>query len=135
MFRSSSTAKSKPPKKFDEFVINTLISEELSIEGDLIGDGSMRIDGKVKGEIKMTKGLVIGKNGRVSGNITAQSIVVFGEVTGDITCQNLKITSSGAVFGNVETQHITIEFGGKVNGHICIFEGQQQPVLLEQAAG
>lgn len=123
------------PKKYDDFVVNTVVSEGFCIEGDLIGKGSVKIDGSVTGNIKIEEGLIVGEAGEVIGDIHAENVIVFGKIVGDIVCKILKVNPSGFIAGNVSTQFMGIDLGGKINGKIEILEEPKQPMLLEQKVG
>lgn len=118
-------------RKYDDFVVHTVISEGLCIEGDLIGKGSVKIDGSVTGNIKIEEGLIVGEVGDITGDIHAENVIVFGKIVGDIICKTLKVNAAGLVAGNVSTEFIGVDLGGKINGTIEILE-QNQPLLLEQ---
>lgn len=131
MFKSGE----KPKKiKADDFEINTVIAEGISIEGDLIGDDSIRIDGKVKGNVYIKQGVVIGESGLVEGNVQCESIIIFGKTMGNIHSQNLLLKSSGHIDGDVQADLLSVDMGGRINGLIDM-NLEKAPILLEQQAG
>lgn len=97
--------------------VHTVLGPESTFEGKLVFDGTVRIDGKFKGEIQTDNILVVGQGARVEASITVGSIVVNGEVHGDITAkQSVEIHAPGKVRGNIATPQLMIAKG-------VIFEG------------
>lgn len=130
MFKASE----KPKKiKTDDFEINTVIAEGVSIEGDLMGEDSIRIDGKVKGNVYIKRGVVIGESGLVEGNIQCESIIIFGKILGNIHSQTLHLKPSGYIDGDVLAELLSIDLGGKVNGLVDM-NHEKAPILLEQVS-
>ncbi len=97
--------------------VHTILGPESSFEGKLVFDGTVRIDGNFKGQIKTDNVLVIGQGARVEATIEVGSIVVNGEVIGDVTAKQLvEIHAPGKLRGNVSTPQLMIAKG-------VIFEG------------
>lgn len=97
--------------------VHTILGPESSFEGKLVFEGTVRIDGNFKGQIKTDNVLVIGQGARVEANIEVGSIVVNGEVIGDVTAKQLvEIHAPGKLRGNVSTPQLMIAKG-------VIFEG------------
>lgn len=97
--------------------IRTLISEGCKFEGNLYSPSSTRIDGTIDGDLTGEKSIIIGEKGVINGNIKSPEVVVYGNVDGDITTENLTIKQNGSVNGNLELSYIVIEKGGKFNGN------------------
>ena len=98
------------------------IGKTLFIKGEITGSGSVKIEGKVEGSIGLPDDRVtVGRNGRVSADITAQDIVVFGEVLGSCKASDhLDIRSEGSIYGDVVVSRISIEEGAYLTGSIDI---------------
>jgi cytoskeletal protein CcmA (bactofilin family) len=102
--------------------VQATIDKSMEVNGDVIGSESLYIDGKVKGTINLPGSRVtIGRNGRVSGNISAREVVVLGEVRGDINAsERVDLRSEGSLTGDVIAQHITIGDGAFFKGIVDI---------------
>jgi cytoskeletal protein CcmA (bactofilin family) len=98
------------------------IGRSLLIKGQISGSGSIKVEGKVEGSIELPDDRVtVGRDGRVSANITAQDIVVFGEVLGSCKASNhLDIRSEGSLYGDVVVSRISVEEGAYLTGSIDI---------------
>jgi cytoskeletal protein CcmA (bactofilin family) len=98
------------------------IGKTLLIKGEITGSGSVKIEGKVEGSIELPDDRVtVGRDGRVSANIAAQDIVVFGEVLGSCKASDhLDIRSEGSLYGDVVVSRISVEEGAYLTGSIDI---------------
>jgi cytoskeletal protein CcmA (bactofilin family) len=97
--------------------VHTILGPESSFEGKLVFEGTVRIDGNFKGQIKTDNVLVIGPGARVEANLDVGSVVINGEVIGDVVArQVVEIHSPGKLRGNVATPQLMIAKG-------VIFEG------------
>lgn len=130
MFKTSDKSKIQT-----DFEISTLIAEGIVIEGDLLGKDSIRIDGRLKGDIRMDKGVVIGECGFVAGHISCESMIVFGRIEGNVSCKNLYIKSSGVLTGNIIVELFSIDLGGKLNGMVEMSSPHVQMLLEEKTPG
>lgn len=96
---------------------NAILDRGSEFEGKLTFEGTVRIDGKFKGEIISDAKLVIGESGKVDANISVDSISVSGQVNGDIKAKTkVEIHAPAVVRGNIEAASLIIEEG-------AIFEG------------
>lgn len=125
-------AEKKPVANPNNLTVSTVIAEELAIIGDLKGHDSIRIDGKVQGNIEVKEGLILGEKCFVEGDIVADSILVFGKIIGNITCRSLEIRALGKISGNIDTAVLAMESGASINGqvHMALRE-EAAPLLLE----
>jgi cytoskeletal protein CcmA (bactofilin family) len=98
------------------------LGENASFEGKLSFHGTVRIDGRFKGEIFSDGTLVIGERGVVEADINAECVIVSGEVRGNIrTSGNTEINQKGKVYGNIVTSSLIIHEGVIFEGS-CIME-------------
>jgi len=90
--------------------INTLIGKDAELLGDFTAAGSVRIDGKVTGNVTISGTLIIGAGGSIDGSVSAEAVVVGGEVTGDIIApKKAELTSTAKVLGDITTGVIVID--------------------------
>jgi len=102
------------PDKLNRIVAGT------SIEGEIISEGNIRIDGKVKGTVSTKGRLVIGPEGNIKGNITCSNADVEGVLEGTIKVSELlTLKSTAKLQGDIVTSKLSIEpgavFGGTCN--------------------
>ena len=94
----------------------TIISEGVYIKGDLACSSVLYIEGHIDGMIKSSNTVVIGKNGKFTGIITASKVVVNGVFEGNIDSGSVEILSGGFVLGDICSCDLSIEVGGRFDG-------------------
>jgi cytoskeletal protein CcmA (bactofilin family) len=90
---------------------NTLNSD-VEIKGTLKFSGELTFDGKLEGEIQTDGLLNMGDSAVLNGNINAQTVVVRGKITGNITAkEKIEIKAKTELFGDVRAAKLVIEEG------------------------
>ena len=98
-------------------VLKNYISAGTVIEGNIISHEDIRLDGTVKGDIKTTGCLVLGKESNVEGNILAAEAEVAGTITGTVESKgSLTIRATCRILGDIVTQSLNVESGSSFNG-------------------
>jgi cytoskeletal protein CcmA (bactofilin family) len=114
----SASASSSPDHGSSE--VTTLLGRGSEFEGKLSFEGTVRIDGKLAGEIFTDDVLIIGEGAEVSAEINVGAIVIEGTVHGNIHAKrSVEIRTPGRVRGNITTPSLFVEKG-------VIFDGQCQ---------
>lgn len=98
--------------------ITTIIGPEITIEGDLSGKQTIKIDGSIKGNVHIENGIILGEKGSVTGNIKSNTVIIYGEIHGNIDCKELTLKNTGIINGDILTNTIEIENGGRYNGQL-----------------
>ena len=107
--------------------LNALLGRGSEFEGKLTFDGTVRIDGKFTGTIVTNDVLVVGEGAKVSAEITCGSIIVHGEVNGNVRARNtVELHQPARMRGNIETPSLMVEKG-------VVFEGQTKMEGIEKA--
>jgi cytoskeletal protein CcmA (bactofilin family) len=96
------------------------IGPSIFINGDLSGDEDLVIEGRVEGKIDLKQhNVTIGKNGRVRADVFGNTVIVEGEVDGNLFAQQQAILrQSGAVRGNITAPRVMLEDGSRFRGSI-----------------
>lgn len=99
---------------------HALIGPSIEIKGNLSGTEDLHIEGRIDGKIEMLQcSVTVGKSGRVNANITARSIVVMGEVNGDMFGEEqIVLRPTCAVNGNLFAPRVILEDGARLKGSI-----------------
>lgn len=106
--------------------LNALLGRGSEFEGKLTFEGTVRIDGKFTGSIITNDVLVVGEGAKVSAEITCGTIIVHGEVVGNVRAKTaIELHHPAKLRGNIETPSLMIEKG-------VIFEGQSKMENLEK---
>ena len=114
--KSNNTPLVKSQERFD-----TLIGRQTHIQGTLRVMQSVRIDGKVVGNIEAPKNqaitVVIGQEGEVQGDVIASRVIVAGKVAGNIDAlERVELLASALVQGDVKYGSIAVEHGARLLG-------------------
>jgi cytoskeletal protein CcmA (bactofilin family) len=97
--------------------VHTILGPESAFEGKLVFDGTVRIDGKFKGEIHTDNTLVVGQGAHVEAQIHVGHIIINGEVIGDVFAkQSIEIHAPAKVRGTLQSPQLMISKG-------VVFEG------------
>ncbi len=109
------TPKPEPAPKTP--TMNNYISSGTVIEGNIISHEDLHMDGTVKGDIKTSAKLILGKDSVVEGNILASEAEVAGRITGTVESKGLlAIRSTCIIEGDIVTKSLNVESGSSFNG-------------------
>ncbi len=113
----------------------SVIGPTLVFKGELSADEDLVIEGVIEGTIAHhKKHLTIGKQGRVRADIHASSVIVEGQLVGDIYSEGVVSLAKGAdVEGDIHCGRIVMEDGARFTGRIDMGEAQAEPEELEPA--
>jgi cytoskeletal protein CcmA (bactofilin family) len=94
-----------------------LLGHGAEFEGKLTFAGTVRIDAKFKGSIQTNDVLVVGEHARIDAEITCGTVIVHGEVNGNIRAKNgVELRHPARMRGNVESPSLVIEKGVLFHG-------------------
>ena len=110
----------KKEKKVDS--ISTFLGSDARFQGTVEFQGTIRVDGGVKGKIRSDGGTVIvGEKAVVDADIIAGTVIVMGELKGTIDAkERIEVYPLGRLGGNVQTAAISIKPGGIFNGNCAM---------------
>ena len=96
------------------------IGKSIVINGGLSGSEDLTIEGQVDGTIELRDHvLTVGSNGRIKAQIAAKSIIVMGQVTGNLTAtEKVDIRENGSVEGDIVAPRVAIADGSHFRGSI-----------------
>jgi len=98
----------------------SVIGPTLKIRGELSANEDLIIEGEIEGTIAhQDKNLTVGKEGRVTADIDARTVEVYGRVEGDIRGEDsVKLAKSADVKGNIRCARIIMEDGAQFTGSV-----------------
>jgi len=108
----------KREKSKMEKIVN--IGQSVQIKGELTGNEDLTIEGMVDGKILVKDhNLTIGTNGKITAEVHAKTVVVVGQVMGNITADDkIEIAPSGSVEGDLRAPRVAIADGARFKGSI-----------------
>jgi cytoskeletal protein CcmA (bactofilin family) len=108
----------------------TTIASEVIIEGHVITNGEIQIDGTINGDVR-ARVCVVDGNGVVHGEVYAEEVLVRGRVIGPIRGIHVHIQAGGHVEGDVINETLSVENGAYIDGKIR----RSEDPLCEPMAG
>lgn len=112
-----------------------LLGAGAEFEGKLTFKGTVRIDAKFKGSIVTNDVLVVGEHARIDAEITCGTVVVQGEVNGNIKAKSaVELHRSAKVRGNVETASLMVEKGAFLQGEMKMAATEKDAVARPAAS-
>lgn len=95
----------------------SVIGSELTIEGKIEGAGHVRIAGRFKGDVNVEGNLTIEPGAKLTGGIKAHSVVIGGEVDGNIVdAGRVELLESGVLVGDLKAGSLTVAAGSRMRG-------------------
>jgi len=96
------------------------IGKSVVIKGELNGSEDLTIEGHVEGTIQLRDHvLTIGPNGKIKAQVFAKSVIVLGEVTGNVTASDkVDIRDNGSVDGDIISPRVAIAEGAHFRGSV-----------------
>ena len=96
------------------------IGKSVVIKGELNGSEDLTVEGHVEGKIELRDHvLTIGPNGRIKAEVFAKSVIVLGEVTGNVTAsEKVDIRDNGSVDGDIISPRVAIAEGAHFRGSV-----------------
>jgi cytoskeletal protein CcmA (bactofilin family) len=108
--------RSQPPPAKER----ALIGPSIEIKGSLSGDEDLFVEGRVEGKIELAQhSVTIGTSGRIKADIRGRTIVVMGEVEGNLDgSEQIILRQSSKVRGNLVAPRVSLEDGSDFKGNI-----------------
>ncbi|CAD5107989.1 bactofilin family protein [Zestomonas carbonaria] len=128
MFRSKKSV-SRP--SIDSF--SSLISDNLSVVGDVEFAEGLKVSGRVRGNVSYKPGtaslLALSAGGYIEGDVSSHDALIDGTIVGDLRVEHLlELHSNARVRGNISYRQLSMENGAVVEGKLkCL--GDEKPVL------
>lgn len=121
-------------RRIERDVVN--IGKSVVIKGELNGSEDLTIEGHVEGKIELKDhALTIGPNGRIKAQVFAKSVIVLGEVHGNVTAtEKVDIRDGGSVDGDLVSPRVAIAEGAHFRGSVDMQRKAQAPSSQPQKA-
>lgn len=127
-------AKKKDEINYDQ--VDTILGRGTEFKGTISSRGTLRIEGRVEGDISVQGDVIISESARVTADIRARHVTVAGEVEGELDLEGrLEITSTGKVRGKIRVANLAVSEGGFFLGTCEMGSKDRAEVSREQSAG
>jgi cytoskeletal protein CcmA (bactofilin family) len=119
---------------------DSLISGGVTLVGDIITDGDLRVDGSIRGAVHAGGSVTVSEEGSVHGEVIAEEVVVAGHLDGDVRGRDaVRVRSTGELDADIRCAAFEIADGGVVNGEVHMLEEgeemEEDTALAEILAG
>jgi cytoskeletal protein CcmA (bactofilin family) len=95
----------------------TLLAKGVVLKGEIHVEGTVRIDGRLDGEIQTKGHVIIGEDGLVQGTITAGTVVSSGRIKAKVTAtERVQLLKTATLIGEILTPILIMEEGAKLQG-------------------
>ena len=110
--------------------LTAFIDEGSEIEGRYTFSGTVVLNGKFQGEIASKDTLIVGEKGVINATIRAGSVLISGEVVGNVLAtERVELRGSARVFGDLEAPLVVIEEGVLFEGHCRMTKSKPVEVM------
>jgi len=97
----------------------TIIREDVEIVGTIKAAGSVKLEGKLNGDLNSASDVAIGKSANVKGNMTVSNVTVQGHIVGNITARDkIELKATARINGDVRAKRMTVEDGVSFVGKV-----------------
>ena len=97
----------------------SIIASDMTVIGDLETDGVVRIEGRVKGTVRVGSQVLVAAGAVIEGDLHTQEAVIAGQVSGAIHArERVELQASAMVAGDIMTPRISIIEGARVSGEV-----------------
>lgn len=111
--------------------MRAFLSEGTEFKGVLTFEGTLRIDGKLEGEILSSGTLVVGQSGEINADITTSTLISRGKITGNVTTtKRVVLHAESELLGNVKTGSLNVEEGAVFDGHCEMIRAREKVTRL-----
>ncbi len=127
-------AKPRVVQTLPEAVIS-IIGAGMQVCGDCESTDTIRIEGTVEGWVRAEKAVVVGKEGKVIGDVTTADAKIAGSVKGILDINSrLEIASTANIDGEIRAARLQLDEGGVVNGSVSVGRKEDRQLSLEKGA-
>lgn len=112
----------------------TIIAQDAELRGNMNFNGAVQVDGRIIGNIEAEQGLVrISEHGYVEGVIRAPSVLVNGQVVGDVHAkEHLELDAKARISGDLYYRVMEMVMGAQISGNLNYMDGDTAPQRVLQ---
>lgn len=116
-FSGGSSSYNPPARASQRESKETLIAENLAIEGKIEGTGNVRVAGRFKGDVHVEGNLTIEQGAKVTGGVRASAVIIAGELEGNVdAASRVELLETGVLNGDLKAGSLTVAAGSRMRG-------------------
>jgi cytoskeletal protein CcmA (bactofilin family) len=129
---SQDTIRRAPTREARESVI----AADITIEGKIDGAGHVRLAGRFKGDVNIQGDLTIDAGAKLTGSVRANSVIIGGEVEGNIdSAARVELLESGVLNGDLKAGLLTVAAGSRMRGRAEFGWNDEHPIKTSFTLG
>lgn len=114
--------------------IDTVIGQGVEIKGTFVSKSTIRVEGRVEGNVQSEGDVILGKEGRIKGDVHARAVIIGGRLNGNAYGESrVEIQAGGQLFGDIKSTVVIMVEGGIFEGH-CEMSAKEKGKILEMDA-
>ena len=98
----------------------SVVSAECYFQGTLSVQGSLRGDGTLEGSVDNARHVIVGTDGKIVGDVTAEIVVCGGTIEGNVCADMLEVLAAASIKGDIRAKKMIVEEGGRIDGRCAI---------------
>lgn len=104
--------------------LNTIIGKGSSFDGNLKVQSTLRVDGRIKGNISTSDSLFVGKDGSINGEVKVRNAIIGGKFKGKLHASGKVVLEAKSIFsGELRTSKLVIDEGAVFEGNCSMESG------------
>lgn len=111
----------------------SVVSAECYFQGTLGVQGSLRVDGTIEGSVDNARHIIIGTEGKITGDVTGDVIVCGGTIKGNICAEALEMLATASAEGDIRAKKMIMADGCRINGRCCVGEWETRQSVDKDA--
>ena len=101
--------------------IELTIGPNVTLQGEIRCEGSVRIDGVIEGgRIETLGNIIIGQDARVVADIQADTVSVAGAYKGELNAKRVELLDGGRMWGTIRVESFLLDEGGFMRGELVM---------------
>ena len=98
----------------------SVVSAECYFQGTLSVQGSLRVEGTLEGNVDNARHVIVGADGKIKGDVSAQMVVCGGTIEGNVCADMLEVLGPASIKGDIRAKKMVVEEGGRIAGQCVI---------------
>ena len=106
-----------------ESKLDTVIGSDSELKGDISVRGSLRVDGRIEGNLSVMDNLFLGKGSYVHGEVHCKDGIIAGKIEGNVFAQGtIELQAEGSVIGDIKCKNLVLDREAFLDGRVKMSE-------------
>ncbi len=110
----------------------SVVSAECYFQGTLSMQGSLRVEGTLEGNVDNARHVIVGPEGKIKGDVSAQIVVCSGIIEGNVCAEMVEVLASARLQGDIRARKMMVEEGGRIDGRCVIGAAEDEPAEVTE---